>query len=207
VEFHLRVLIKALLEEMEKVKRERGIVFEIDEGVIGMIRAEIMDIVDVDDILKVYRAVPKIVEVERVVEKVVDNIVRIPEKYTLNQLQTEVIALQKPQMAVDEKALIVQSHQPVPLYREKAVELKSHTQDVVSHPEVHERVAVEVREKTKLQAEEVQRDRIVEIEKAVMVEVEKIVIQKEIEVVEVIKEVVRYMETEKEVPKPIEIII
>jgi hypothetical protein len=86
VEFHLRVLIKALLEEMEKVKRDKGMVFEIDEGVIGMIRTEIMDIVDVDDILKVYRAVPKIVEVPRIIEKVVDNIVRVPEKYTLNQL-------------------------------------------------------------------------------------------------------------------------
>lgn len=40
-----------------------------------------------------------------------------------------------------------------------------------------------------------------------MVEVEKIIVQKEIEPVEIIKEVVRYMETEKEVPKPIEIIV
>jgi divalent metal cation (Fe/Co/Zn/Cd) transporter len=39
VEFHLRVLIKALLEEMEKVKKDKGIMFEIDEGVIGMIRS------------------------------------------------------------------------------------------------------------------------------------------------------------------------
>lgn len=46
---------------MEKVKKEKGIVFEIDEGVIGMIRAEIMDLVNIDDILKVYRAVPRIV--------------------------------------------------------------------------------------------------------------------------------------------------
>lgn len=30
VEFHLRVLIKALLEEMERIKREKGIVLEID---------------------------------------------------------------------------------------------------------------------------------------------------------------------------------
>jgi hypothetical protein len=60
------------------VRREKGMVFEIDEGVIGMIRAEIMDIVDVDDILKVYRAVPRIVEVPKIVEKVVDNIVRVP---------------------------------------------------------------------------------------------------------------------------------
>lgn len=37
VEFHLRILIKALLEEMEKLKRKTGAVLEIDEGVIGMI--------------------------------------------------------------------------------------------------------------------------------------------------------------------------
>ena len=37
VEFHLRVLVKALLEELEKVKRKTGAVLEIDEGIIGMI--------------------------------------------------------------------------------------------------------------------------------------------------------------------------
>jgi hypothetical protein len=37
-------------------------------------------------------------------------------------------------MAVDEKALIVQSFQPIPLYREKPVEMMSHTSKVVSHP-------------------------------------------------------------------------
>lgn len=37
VEFHLRVLIKALLEELEKVRVRTGIALEIDEGVIGMI--------------------------------------------------------------------------------------------------------------------------------------------------------------------------
>ena len=61
VEFHLRVLIKALLEELEKIKRSTGIVLNIDEGVIGMINQEIMGVVDVDDILKVFRIVPKIV--------------------------------------------------------------------------------------------------------------------------------------------------
>ena len=65
VEFHLRVLIKALLEELEKVKRKTGAVLEMDEGVIGMINAEIMGVIDVDDILKVFRVVPKIVEVEK----------------------------------------------------------------------------------------------------------------------------------------------
>ena len=37
VEFHLRVLVKALLEELEKLKRRTGAVLEMDEGIIGMI--------------------------------------------------------------------------------------------------------------------------------------------------------------------------
>ena len=39
VEFHLRVLIKALLEELEKIRARTGVVLEMDEGVIGMIRS------------------------------------------------------------------------------------------------------------------------------------------------------------------------
>lgn len=73
---------------MEKVKREKGIVLEIDEGVIGMIQSEIMDFVNVDDILKVYRTVPKVVEVPKIIEKVVDNVVRVPQKIELNQMQS-----------------------------------------------------------------------------------------------------------------------
>ena len=38
VEFHLRVLIKALLEQVEKMRIKSGIVPEMDEGVMGMIR-------------------------------------------------------------------------------------------------------------------------------------------------------------------------
>lgn len=63
---------------MEKMKAKTGMVAEIDEGIIGMIRQEIMDVVDVDDILKVYRVTPKIVEVEKIVEKVVERIVQVP---------------------------------------------------------------------------------------------------------------------------------
>ena len=43
-----------------------------------MINQEIMGVVDVDDILKVFRVVPKIVEVEKIVEKIVDRIVEVP---------------------------------------------------------------------------------------------------------------------------------
>lgn len=79
VEFHLRVLIKALLEELEKLKLKYGAVLDIDEGVIGMINQEILGVVSVDDILKVFRVVPKIVEVEKVVEKIVERVVEVPQ--------------------------------------------------------------------------------------------------------------------------------
>lgn len=36
-----------------------------------MINQEILDIVSVDDILKVFRSTPKIVEVEKIIEKIV----------------------------------------------------------------------------------------------------------------------------------------
>ena len=49
------------------MKRKTGMVLDIDEGVIGMINQEIIDLVSVDDILKVFRVVPKIVEVEKIV--------------------------------------------------------------------------------------------------------------------------------------------
>ena len=63
----MRVLIKALLEELQKLKLRTGAVLEIDEGIVGMINEEIMGVVNVDDILKVFRVVPKIVEVEKII--------------------------------------------------------------------------------------------------------------------------------------------
>jgi hypothetical protein len=59
----LRVLIKALLEELEKLKTKTGVVPEMDEGILEMVRQEIIGVVNVDDILKVFKVIPKIVEV------------------------------------------------------------------------------------------------------------------------------------------------
>lgn len=57
----MRVLVKALLEQLEKLKMKSGQVLEMDEGILAMIKQEIMGVVDVDDILKVFKVVPKIV--------------------------------------------------------------------------------------------------------------------------------------------------
>lgn len=95
IEFHLRVLVKALLEELEKVRRKTGVVLEIDEGVIGMINQEIMGVVNVDDILKVFRVVPKIVEVEKIVEKIVDRIVEVPQILTVEKIIEKIVEVEK----------------------------------------------------------------------------------------------------------------
>lgn len=67
--------MKALLEELERLTVKTGQVLEMDESIIKMIREEILDIVNVDDILKVFKVNTKIVEVEKVIEKIVERIV------------------------------------------------------------------------------------------------------------------------------------
>jgi hypothetical protein len=95
VEFHLRVLVKALLEELEKLKLKHGAVLDIDEGVIGMINQEIMGVVSVDDILKVFRVVPKIVEVEKIIERIVERIVEVPQVIPVERYVEKIIEVPK----------------------------------------------------------------------------------------------------------------
>ena len=97
VEFHLRVLVKALLEELEKLRGRTGAVLEMDEGIIAMINQEIMGVVDVDDILKVFRVVPKIVEVEKIIEKIVERYVEVPQVIPVEKVIEKVIEVPKVQ--------------------------------------------------------------------------------------------------------------
>ena len=56
-----------------------------------MIKAEIMDVVNVDDILKVFRVVPKIVEVEKIVEKIVDRVIEIPQVVPVEKIVEKIV--------------------------------------------------------------------------------------------------------------------
>ena len=131
IEFHLRVLIKALLEELEKIRRKTGIVLEMDEGVVGMINQEIMGVVDVDDILKVFRVVPKIVEVEKIVEKVVERVIEVPQVVPIEKIVEKIIEVVK----IQEIEKIV--HVPVEIIKyvdnvvEKIVEVEKTIEKIV----------------------------------------------------------------------------
>ena len=88
-------LKKIIQEELEKVKVKSGYVLDIDEAIIAMINQEIMGVVDVDDILKVFRVVPKIVEVEKIVEKVVDRLVEVPQFVPVEKIVEKIINIPK----------------------------------------------------------------------------------------------------------------
>ena len=123
VEFHLRVLIKALLEEMERLKRKTGAILELDEGVVGMIQAEIMDVVNVDDILKIFRVVPKIVEVEKIVEKIVERVIEIPQVIPVEKIVEKVVEVIKIQEVEKIIHVPVEITKFVDVYIEKIVEV------------------------------------------------------------------------------------
>lgn len=140
VEFHLRVLIKALLEELLKLKDRTGAVLDIDEGVIGMINQEIMGVVSVDDILKVFRAAPRIVEVERIVEKVVERVVEVPQVIPVEKYVEKIIEV--PKFVEVEKVI----HVPVEVVKvvdnivEKLVEVPTISEKVVEVPTLKEKI-------------------------------------------------------------------
>lgn len=136
VEFHLRVLIKALLEELEMVKRKTGIVLDIDEGVIGMINQEIMGVVNVDDILKVFRVVPKIVEVEKIVEKIVERVVEVPQVVAIERIvnvPVEVIKIQEVEKIIHVPVEIIKIVENVV---EKIVEVPNYQEKIVEVPRI-----------------------------------------------------------------------
>lgn len=169
VEFHLRVLLKALLEEFGKAKARYGAVFDIDEGVIGLINQEILDIVSVDDILKVFRSTPKIVEVEKIIERVVERVVEVPQVIPIEKYIEKIVEV--PRYVEVEKII----HVPVEIVKvvdnivEKLVEVPTFTEKVVEVPTYKEKIVQNTIEVPK----------IVEVEKIV----EKIVVNNEVNTV------------------------
>lgn len=131
VEFHLRVLIKALLEELEKLKRKSGLVLELDEGVLGMIRAEIMDVVNVDDILKVFRVVPKIVEVEKIVEKIVERVIEIPQVVPVEKIVEKIVTETKIQEVEKIIHVPVEIIKYIDVYQDKVVLVEKSLEKIV----------------------------------------------------------------------------
>ena len=218
VEFHLRVLVKALLEELEKLRIRTGAVLEIDEGIIGMINQEIMGVIDVDDILKVFRVVPKIVEVEKIIEKIVERVVEVPQVIPVEKIVEKIIEVPKIQEIERIINVPIEIIKVVDNIVEKIVEVEKFVEKVVEVPRIIEKIVERI----------VEVPRVVEVEKIVerivptteVVTVERVVdrVVPEVRTVEIIVEKVvpiekiieRIVEVptyiEKIVEKPVEVI-
>jgi hypothetical protein len=211
VEFHLRVLVKALLEELEKIRGRTGVVLEMDEALLAMINQEIMGVIDIDDVLKVFRVVPKIVEVVKIVEKVVERLVEVPQVVPVERIVEKIIEVPK----IQEIERIV--HVPVEVIKivdnviEKIVEVERFQERIVEVPKIIERIVERIVEVPKI----VEVEKIVErmVPSTEVVTVEKVVnnLVPEVKTIEIVVEkivpVERIVEKIVEVPTYIEKII
>ena len=93
LEFHQRILIKSLMQELQRVKDTTGYTLEMDEGVVTMINEEIKDSVDIDDVLRTFQVNHKIVEVPKIVEKVVERVVEVPTVIAVEKQVEKVVSL------------------------------------------------------------------------------------------------------------------
>lgn len=103
-----------------------------------MVRSEVMDLVDLDDILAVFRPLPRIVEVPKVVEKVVESIVPIPHRFELHHKTADVTGLQKQVIAQDSIGVPMESQYGVPMIQEVAVPIDNYVEKIVKHTQKEE---------------------------------------------------------------------
>ena len=203
VEFHLRVLVKALLEELEKLKMRTGATLEIDEGIIGMINQEIMGVVNVDDILKVFRVVPKIVEVEKVVEKIVEKIVEVPQIVAVEKIVEKIVEVER--IKEIEKQVPVPIEVPciVATTQDRIVNCERTIEKPVEIPTVVDRIVEVIREVPRVETVDRMVEKIVEVDKVVTVKEVVNHIQTEIKEVEIVKE--KVVTVEKVIEKIVEV--
>ena len=67
--FNLRVLVKSLLEEIESIRIKYNAEITLDAGLLELMKTHAIEGINVEEILALYRPLPKIIEVERIVEK------------------------------------------------------------------------------------------------------------------------------------------
>lgn len=178
---HLKVMIKALLDELTKVKAKTGVVLDIDEGLLAMIKSELLDLINPDDIIALFRGLPKILEVEKIVERDLSRYNGMLTEAHAVEVQHAVYAdriIERPVTLKQEVAIVVEKLVPVPVVEQKPV---SFQQQVLVDVPVIKEVLV---------------DRIVETERAVEIEVLSEVPFLQSEIVYVDRDVIKEVQVE-----------
>jgi hypothetical protein len=142
--FHLRVLIKSLLEELEGLRVKYNAQITLDEGILGLLSEQVLDGIDVEAILGLYRPQPKIVEVEKIVDRPV---------YVMDELQHGIPihtekgvygerVIEKPVSI--EKAVPIETQIPIFDTVKEYVEVKTVSEVPVEIPTIVEKVVPKV---------------------------------------------------------------
>ena len=53
--FHLRVLLKALLEELYRIKGKLNIDLDLDEAILALLREQCIDGINVEEVIAMFR--------------------------------------------------------------------------------------------------------------------------------------------------------
>ena len=117
-----------------------------------MIRQEIMDVVDVEDILKIYRVVPKIVEVEKVVEKVIEKIVEVPKMIPVESTSSFPVETKRVEVVENVRNVPIEVQVPVPITEQKVVKVPEYIEKAVESTRLQEQYIESVREIPKARA-------------------------------------------------------
>lgn len=158
-----------------------GVELGIDEGVIGMVRGELLDMVEIEDILAIFRPVPRVVEVPKFIEKVVSNLVTIPETIVLNQKTASITPISKTEVVQDKYGVPIRHEIPIPVNREVPIKAVDHIEKPLIYTQHHEIPVNQVIERSKAVEYNTEREKIVEVDRAVEIPGEdKILIQKEL---------------------------
>lgn len=61
--FNLRVLVKSLLEEIDGIRKKYNAEIALDAGLLELMKTHAIEGINVEEILNLYRPLPKIIEV------------------------------------------------------------------------------------------------------------------------------------------------
>ena len=102
----MRILIKSLLEEFERISKTQKVDIQLDEAILCMLRDQVLEGVNIDDILALFRPPARVCEVEVVVDrpyfthgtKTVAIPIREQEGVRLDSIKHVPVALQTPKV-------------------------------------------------------------------------------------------------------------
>lgn len=99
---HLRALIRGLMEEIEGIRKKHGIEFTLDAGILELLKKQMIDGLDMEAIIALFRPPAKIIEVPVYVESPVFQTVNFEKSIAMN-IEKNIVTTEKEVQIVEIK--------------------------------------------------------------------------------------------------------